>query len=407
MQLRRKTTIIIGALMAFLFISFDAMGATTYPAGTNVPNTFFFTNTFRSNTVFQSTLQLNEMTRPSVSSSNTIYMWVEDMAGLPVLRVRDWKGLVLGVVRDNIWIGRCATPGGILKGDAVYCAGTANSNMVWIGKAKADSRTTMPSVGLATENIAFLAAGRILNNGLLPEVDTTNWNTGDILYVSDSVAGGLTNVIPVVPSLMQQIGFVQVPNTNGSIQVEMGSLLNDATGTGQTNWYFGPYTTNILSYGGSKINGVGLTNGVVSGDGSGLTNVQGSNIVGTITVSQLNVGTLILTNPPALDLSSSTNFNASGLFYKTNVSTAAPNFFLPYSIFATNAAFAFLAPLNVSATNAQTAVVMVTNSTGSSVVVTAPANVHIQGTWNVTNVSTFTFFNYGGTFTNAIAFPLW
>jgi hypothetical protein len=59
------------------------------------------------------------------------------------------------------------------------------------------------------------------------------------------------------------MGFVQIPDTNGSIQVEIGAILNDATGTGQTNWYFGPYTTNVLSYGGSQINGVGITNGTV------------------------------------------------------------------------------------------------------------------------------------------------
>jgi len=57
----------------------------------------------------------------------------------------------------------------------------------------------------------------------------------------------------------------------------------------------------------------------------------------------------------------------------------APNFVLPYSTITTNAAFAFLAPLNVSLTNVQTAVILVTNSTAVAVVVTAPANVHTQG----------------------------
>jgi hypothetical protein len=61
----------------------------------------------------------------------------------------------------------------------------------------------------------------------------------------------------------------------------------------------------------------------------------------------------------------------------------------------------------VSATLAQTAVILVTNSTATVKVVRPPANVHTNGVWNVTNMTTFTFFNYGGVITNAIAFPLW
>jgi hypothetical protein len=102
-----------------------------------------------------------------------------------------------------------------------------------------------------------------------------------------------------------------------------------------------------------------------------------------------------------------TNLNGAYVGYATNLSTMAPDFSLPYSTITTNDAFTFLAPLNVSATLAQTAVILVTNSTATVKVVRPPANVHTNGVWNVTNMTTFTFFNYGGVITNAIAFPLW
>jgi hypothetical protein len=99
--------------------------------------------------------------------------------------------------------------------------------------------------------------------------------------------------------------------------------------------------------------------------------------------------------------------SASAVTYSTNLSTMAPDFNKTYSTITTNAAFTFLAPLNVSSTLAQTAVIWVTNSTAAAVVVTAPANVHTQGTWYVTNSTIFTFFNYPPFLTNAIALPLW
>lgn len=100
--------------------------------------------------------------------------------------------------------------------------------------------------------------------------------------------------------------------------------------------------------------------------------------------------------------------NSTGLtLYSTNTSTMNPDFLLPYSQIETNAAFAFLAPKNVSASRPETAVVLVTNSTAAAVAVTPPANMHAQGTWYVTNVTSFTFFHYANVFSNAIAFPLW
>lgn len=223
----------------------------------------------------------------------------------------------------------------------------------------------------------------------------------------------------------------------------------------------------------TSANGFVFTGGDLNGNGAGITNISAGVITGTLDntnmpdpmlLSEIKVGTLVLTNPPVLNLGSSTNYTGATtstnglaptnwvgsnfqlqslaattngfvgseitnnsatiqrltdatndlksvirvqLSHSTNTSTMAPNFNLAYSRIGTNAAFAFLPPLNVSGTLAQTAVILVTNITGVAIAVTSPVNVHTQGTWNITNATIFTFWNYGSFFTNAIAFPLW
>ncbi len=97
--------------------------------------------------------------------------------------------------------------------------------------------------------------------------------------------------------------------------------------------------------------------------------------------------------------------------YPTNSSPQAPTFSytssITYGDFTTNAAFTFSAPVNVSTTNYQTAVIFVTNSSGTLFNITPPSGVHAQGTANVTNVTSATFYNNPGKWTNVIFYPLW
>lgn len=93
--------------------------------------------------------------------------------------------------------------------------------------------------------------------------------------------------------------------------------------------------------------------------------------------------------------------------FLTNANYVRPDFDVPYSELTTNAAFAFLAPTNVSTVRYQPSVVLVTNSTAAAVAVTAPANCHTTGTWYITNLTVFSFFNAAGRWTNCIAYPVW
>lgn len=261
---------------------------------------------------------------------------------------------------------------------------------------------------------------------LHPEIyysyDKTNWQ-GDYEASGQALVAGNTNLYQWV------VSFPAITSTNSTgFYLQRRYKIDSKGGSPTLTVLIG---TNIAS--GTANAGHISFSGPNSGNGNAyLANDQtftGTNTftkpinATTINASTFNVGTLTLTNPPTLDLSASTNLPGSGVtsavtnainatnlyglvHYSTNLSTMAPDFNKVYSTITTNAAFTFLAPLNVSATLAQTAVILVTNSTAAAVVVTPPANVHSQGTWNVTNVTTFTFFNYPGMLTNAISFPL-
>lgn len=81
-------------------------------------------------------------------------------------------------------------------------------------------------IGIATQDIAVGENGRATVWGRVRELDTTGtpfgevWASGDVLYVSTTIAGGLTIVKPTAPNLSIPIGLVRIVDaTNGEIAV--------------------------------------------------------------------------------------------------------------------------------------------------------------------------------------------
>jgi len=190
-----------------------------------------------------------------------------------------------------------------------------------------------------------------------------------------------------------------------------------------------------LNIGGSSSSFNAISRGVIYGAANGVTTkgveVAGWNTNGLYTISGLNVRTNPTTFPAAVSIGAkgvflwnddgvlkSVHNDSAGAYsitnrlspnFTTNFNLLAPNFAVFYSMTPTNgdASFTFQTPVNVSPTMAETAVVFVTNSSAAELAAVAPANFHTKGTWNITNVTAFTFFHYGWSFSNAIAFPLW
>src|SRR5210317_1340389 len=136
------------------------------------------------------------------------------------------------------------------KGDVVYVKGAHNQNIVNVGLARADSPSTMPAIGIVNDaTIIQGGEGVAVAYGRAQSVNTLGFIEGETLYVSNTVAGGLSNVKPFytdsVPDSIQNVGVVvKVGETNGTIFVTGIGRANDVPNAqivldeGDINWVY-------------------------------------------------------------------------------------------------------------------------------------------------------------------------
>jgi len=159
----------------------------------------------------------------------------------------------------------------MINGTPVMFAGTVGaSGKIKIQPAIADG-SILPSymVGLLTEDITNGSTGKATWVGKIRGIDTTGttygetWTDGDILYVSPTTAGYLTNVRPNAPDRAIFVAVVVNSASNGTLLARpswRGTLegLDDVNGTAlatdgqmpvwdETNKYF-DFTDNINNY---------------------------------------------------------------------------------------------------------------------------------------------------------------
>ena len=116
---------------------------------------------------------------------------------------------------------------GVEKGEPLRITGyNVGSGIITVEKADASASAEMPSYGLAMANYSSGATGQMIAVGTLTDVNTSAFSEGDTVYVA--VGGGLTNVKPIEPNLIQNVGFVARSNANnGSIEVVAIGRAND------------------------------------------------------------------------------------------------------------------------------------------------------------------------------------
>jgi hypothetical protein len=136
------------------------------------------------------------------------------------------------------------------KGDVVYVTGAHNQNIVNVGLARANSPSTMPAIGIVNDaTITQGGQGVAVAYGKAQSVNTLGFIEGETLYVSNTVAGGLSNVKPFytdsVPDSIQNVGVVvKVGETNGTIFVTGIGRANDVPNAqivldeGDINWVY-------------------------------------------------------------------------------------------------------------------------------------------------------------------------
>lgn len=129
------------------------------------------------------------------------------------------------------------TGGTLLNGRVVSAAGTVgNSGRILVDYAIADGSIPAKYVmGVLTQDLLDGDDGFVTEFGLVRGIDTTGssygetWSNGDILWLSDTISGGLTKFEPQAPSFKVLVALVINSDANGSIFVRpsFGEKLSD------------------------------------------------------------------------------------------------------------------------------------------------------------------------------------
>jgi len=110
---------------------------------------------------------------------------------------------------------------------AVRISGAQGQRLaVELAQANNDNNSA-DTIGLVTETIATNQEGFIMTVGNLENINTTGslqgetWTDGDVLYLSPTIAGAITNVKPAAPQHLVIIGYVEYAHANnGKIYVK-------------------------------------------------------------------------------------------------------------------------------------------------------------------------------------------
>ena len=137
----------------------------------------------------------------------------------------DANGVTINLGQEEVIRVFNNTGADILNGQLCYISG-ASDEFPEVTLAKADTAATSAStIGMATADIADQTYGYITTSGLVHDVNTATFTAGQTLYLSDSVAGGYTNVAPLQPSYAIIIGYVTaIDATTGAIYVHIDRL---------------------------------------------------------------------------------------------------------------------------------------------------------------------------------------
>lgn len=125
----------------------------------------------------------------------------------------------------------------ILPGQVLRITGAVSSRPA-VGLAQANAFATAKVFAVATETLANNTNGYATISGLIKNLDLSAFTVGDELYLSATVAGGLTNVRPVSPNFAQPIGVVADNSAStGRLIVDFGG--RRAIGYGAANQMLG------------------------------------------------------------------------------------------------------------------------------------------------------------------------
>jgi len=171
------------------------------------------------------------------------------------------------------------TSGGTINaGSPVYATGSVGaSGATEVSASDASTAATMPALGILSTQLAHNAEGHAIIVGVAQQLDTSAYTVNTTLYVAPG--GGLTSTRPTTATdAVQAIGrVIRQDASTGEILIQ---------GAGRTN-----DVPNAISIGGN----ITTTAGVFTGDGSGLTSLNASNLSsGTVPSAQIGNDSIAL-----------------------------------------------------------------------------------------------------------------
>jgi hypothetical protein len=246
--------------------------------------------------------------------------------------------LKLKVGQDDVWYVKNQTGSTIAKGVAVYANGTLGaSGRITVAPMIANG--TIPAkyfLGITAEAISNGADGYVLAKGKLRQINTNAYNEGDVLWVSPSSAGALTNTEPTAPNLKLPVAFVVYKANSGilAIRATTGARIEDASDVN----YTGALDNSFLIYNSStgvwEDETVGIFKTIAV---SGQSDIVADNYTDTLTVASgtgislttnASTDTLTITNSApdqTVVLTAGTGITVSGTYPSFTITNSSPS----------------------------------------------------------------------------------
>jgi hypothetical protein len=175
-------------------------------------------------------IELDNASPPSTPATGKTKLYVDSTNSISRLRFVDSTGLVETIARDNYNLSVNNTGVTLNKGQLVYINGVVGS-VATVALAEANSTSTSPAYGFVAETILNGASGRVQFTGTLSGIDTSLYTSGQILYLSTTVAGAFTGTKPVFPAISQTVAVVLTVGVSGNITITMRDSQGVSLGT--------------------------------------------------------------------------------------------------------------------------------------------------------------------------------
>ncbi|MEK6829392.1 MAG: capsid cement protein [Nanoarchaeota archaeon] len=191
----------------------------------------FSASTFTAVTMTAETLALSAITDVSLiqlrtTSENPAYSEGKlfyDNINKTLSYYNDTSGVTMNVGQEN-WIRVKNNSGSLIaNGKIVYISGSDTDGIPFVALAKSDSEDTSHVAGVATHDISNGETGYITSFGVVHDINTSAFSTGQDLYLSNSIAGNFASSNEILQGFRVPIGSVLSSHaTTGSTLITIG-----------------------------------------------------------------------------------------------------------------------------------------------------------------------------------------